>query len=114
MIRVVFTGPAFDSAGHSILRFDLLTACTGIANVQGSVQADTDYVVASRTDTVKAKKAAARGIKVLTYPEFIARFLSGVTIPTGGKPCKYTDKIDPDLLIPVFLTGEQLAEIDVL
>lgn len=114
MIRVVFTGPAFDSAGHSIIRNDLMIACKGIATVQSSVQPDTEYVVASRKDTVKAKKAAMRGIPVLAYPEFIARFLTGVAIRTGSKPCKYTDKIDVDSLVPVFLTGEQLATIDSL
>ena len=114
MIRVVFTGPAFDSAGHSILRNDLAAACLGIATVQSAVNADTDYLVASRKDTVKAKRAMERGLEVLTYPEFIARFLSGVTIVKGSKPNKYTDKIDLDALVPVFLTGEQLAAIDSL
>lgn len=116
MLRVVFTGPAVDGYGNSILRANLIDAClsTGEIDVQSSVRKDTHAVVASRTDTVKAKGAASRGLIVLTYPEFIARYLRGVKIPTNGAANPYTDKIDPDLLVPDFTGGKALADLDVL
>lgn len=114
MLNVVFTGPAFDSAGQSILRANLIAACEPTMHVQHSMSKDTNLLVASRTDTVKAKMAVQRGIKVMSYPEFLARYLVGVEIPTEGVPNKFTDKIDTDLLVPVFLSNEQLEKIDVL
>lgn len=79
MLNVVFTGPAFDKNGNSVLRADLAYACTlkgGIA-VQNAVKPDTNVLIASRKDTVKAKAADQRGVAVFTYPEFISRFLAG-------------------------------------
>lgn len=57
-LNVVFTGPALDNTGNSIIRSNLIAACkkVGIA-VQSSVRVDTAMVVASRVDTVKAKSA---------------------------------------------------------
>ena len=116
MMNVVFTGPAFDSEGKSVLRADLTYACIvkGNLTVQDGIQADTNALVASRTDTVKAMNAAKRGIAVLTYQEFIANFLRGVEIKKGGKPNKYTDQIDLDLLVPDFTDGSLLEKLDVL
>ena len=70
MMNVVFTGPAFDSEGKSVLRADLTYACIvkGNLTVQDGIQADTNALVASRTDTVKAMNAAKRGIAVLDLP----------------------------------------------
>lgn len=82
--------------------------------VQLSVGPLTNALVASRTDTVKANAAANRGIAVFTYPEFIAKFLRGVTIATGGKPVKYVDGVDKDLLVPDFTAGQALEALDVL
>ena len=108
-MNVVFTGPAFDGSGQSILRAHLASACMAKGlNIQPSVKATTDLVIASRKDTVKATGAAKRGLKVLTYPEFINRYLSGVEIATGGKPDKYTDKVDIDLLVPDFTASDGL------
>ena len=114
--KVVFTGPAVDSQGRSITRANLVKACegTGTIIVQSSVRGDTDLLVASRTDTVKAKKAAASGLPVLTYPEFLATRLRGVEIDSGGPVDPYTDKLDPDLLVPVFLDDQQLELLDIL
>ena len=116
MTNVVFTGPAVDGTGHTVLREALIQACQakGSMNVQPSVQTTTNLLVASRTDTVKAKKAVSRGLTVLTYPKFIGKFLRGVVLPTDGVPGKYVDKIDLDLLVPDFTEGEQLADLDVL
>jgi hypothetical protein len=55
------------------------------------VDAVTDMLVASRIDTAKASKAADRGITIMTYPEFIATFLAGVTIPKNGTANRYVD-----------------------
>jgi hypothetical protein len=114
MIKVAFTGPAFDNAGHSVVRADLIAACqmTGKFAVQSSVRPDTNLLVASRTDTVKAKAAAEKGIGVLTYPQFIRSFLSNVEIKKGAKPNRYTDLVDHDLLVPAF--GDvSLAQLDI-
>ena len=115
-MNVVFTGPAIDGNGNSIIRSDLSYACIVKGNiaVQSSVRGDTDCLVASRKDTVKAKNASMRGIAVFTYPAFIARFLKGVDIKTGGKPNKYVDSIDKNLLAPDFTGGQQLELADVL
>src|SRR5271157_5732304 len=99
MMNLVFTGPAFDNGGHGVVRADLIAACkaTGKFNVQSFVRADTDLLVASRTDTVKAKNAKERGLEVLSYPQFIRSFLSTVELKRGAKPDKYTDLVDLDL-----------------
>ena len=115
-MNVVFTGPAFDSNGNSIVRSELTYACIkkGNMNVQPRVMGDTDILVTSRSDTVKAKGASLRGIAVFTYPEFIARFLKGVDMKTGGKPNKYVDYVDQNLLVPDFTEGKSLETIDTL
>ena len=82
--------------------------------MQDRIQADTDVLVASRTDTVKALNAAKRGIAVLGYPEFINNFLRGIELPKGAKPNKYTDHVDPDLLVPDFTDGKLLEQLDIL
>ena len=105
-MNVVFTGPAFDSLGQSVARSNLISACKAVGYVvQSSVRGDTDLLVASRTDTVKAKTAEGQGKKVMTYPEFIGQFLSGIEIPTEGRPVKYTDQVDLNLLVPDFTVG---------
>jgi hypothetical protein len=103
MKNIVFTGPAFDGNGNSILRDHLAGACLKAGfRVQLAVKPDTDALIASRTDTVKAVRASARGLTVLTYPQFIARHLAGIEITKGGIPNKYTDKVVKDMLVPDF------------
>jgi hypothetical protein len=116
MLNIVFTGPAIDGNGNSVLRADLAAACQkkGGMAVQPAVRADTNVVVASRTDTVKAKRAEERGLAVLTYPQFIAHFLRGVSIESGGKANSFVDAVNKDLLVPDFTDGAQLAAMDVL
>ncbi len=93
MLNVVFTGPATDVLGQAIIRASLVAAChmTGKLAVQDAVKANTNLLVASRADTVKAKLASARGVKVLTYPEFLSEHLAGVAIPAGGAWSWFTD-----------------------
>lgn len=113
-MNVVFTGPAFDSQGNSIVRSELSYACLlrGIA-VQASVRGDTQMVVASRCDTVKAKNASIRGLKVMTYPEFIDSFLEGMEIKKGGLANKWVDFLSDEQIAPK--TGSKtLVELDVL
>ena len=114
-MNVVFTGPAFDGNGQSVLRAHLAAACSskGI-NVQNAVTGSTHVLIASRKDTSKAKGALSRGLKVLTYPEFISRHLHGVEIAKGGVPGKYTDKIDLDLLVPDFTASYGLDPAHIL
>lgn len=116
-MKVVLTGPAIDGCGKPILRANLIEACrkAGI-EVQSRVGADTNLLVASRSDTVKAKAAASRGVPVITYPQFVAAYLRGIEIKEGGRPNPFTDKVDMDLLVPDFTDGLQakLALMDVL
>ena len=109
-MNVVFTGPAFDSNGLSIVRSDLTYACIqrGGIVVQPRVEGSTDLLVASRIDTVKASKAADKGITIMTYPEFIATFLADVTIAKNGTANRYVDAFravksmfapDPEVLV---------------
>lgn len=115
MLNVVFTGPAVDSAGSLILRDNLIKACKRKMIVEKSVTQQTNLLVASRTDTVKAKKAAARGVDVMGYPEFFARYLDGVCIETAGKASPWVDKMtDPELLVPVFVDSKTLSAKDIL
>lgn len=115
-MQVVFTGPAFDGQGQSILRANLAKACAAKSIVvQSSIKPTTNILVASRKDTVKAHCAAKRGLVVVTYPEFIAAFLDGVEIATGGKPDRYADAVDKDLLVPDFTDGAAgLAAVNIL
>lgn len=103
MQNIVFTGPAIDLNGQAILRASLVAACqfTGRFNVQSAVTATTDFLIASRADTTKAKKALERGVTVLTYPEFISRQLAGIPLKTGYgsqpyKPAWSPRKEQPD------------------
>jgi len=107
MLQVVFTGPAIDGEGYSITRANLEKACSATCSVtmQNRVDSVTDLLVASRMDTVKALQAAAKGVTVLTYPEFISRYLKGVNVVRGGIPNRYTDVIDQNLLVPDFTEG---------
>ena len=110
-MKVVFTGPAFDNSGHSIVRSDLIKVCSvkGII-VQGSVKPDTEMVVASRLDTRKATSAASQGKNVTTYPSFIATFLGGVEIKAGPRPNNYTDAAVTDMLVPDFTAGYEALD----
>lgn len=115
MLNVVFTGPAVNGAGSLILRDNLIKACSAKMVVQKSVTGETNLLVASRTDTVKAKKAAARGVDVMGYPEFLARYLDGVCIETAGKASPWVDKMtDPELLVPCFVDAKTLSALDIL
>jgi hypothetical protein len=60
------------------------------------VRPGVSLLVASRTDTVKAKSAAASGIDVVDYPAFIALLETlGVTVVRSGEaPNTYTDLPD--------------------
>lgn len=106
-MRVVFTGPAMDGNGNSIVRSNLIAACAtiGIA-VDKAVGPLTDVLVASRTDTVKAKAAAKSGVTVIGYPEFVKRFLSSAQVKTGRQVNLSTNfaqtKLNADLLVPCF------------
>jgi hypothetical protein len=112
-MNIVFTGPAFDNNGQSVVRDNLVSACAACGHVvQRAVKPDTDLLIASRTDTVKAKMAAGRGLTVMTYPSFIAKFLGSVEVPRGAKPNKYIDVVNKDLLVPDFTVG--LEALDVL
>jgi len=111
VMNIVFTGPASDVAGFSVVRSDLIAACAASGHaVQRAVKPDTDLLVASRTDTVKAKAALLRGVEVMTYPTFLAKVLGSVAIPRGSRPDKYTDVVDKSLLVPDFTVGFEVLD----
>jgi Fe-S oxidoreductase len=90
MTKVVFTGPAYDAADNPILRADLKK----VAQKAGYTVLDhfccgTQLLVASRLDTVKARKAAEQNIEVISYPEFLDRLTQqGAPKPTLANESK--------------------------
>lgn len=114
-LNVVFTGPAFDCQGRSVSRDNLIAACSakGSIHVQKAVRPDTNVLVASRADTVKARAAADRGIAVLEYGDFIANFLKGVPIVVGVAPHAYVDVVPKAKKTDHLKVGE-LETLDVL
>lgn len=97
-MNIVFTGPATDSSNRSVLRADLIAAVQAKGfRVQNAVTAATQLLVASRTDTVKAKRVGP-GTKVTTYAAFIDLVLGG-SVPKCDQPTspnKYTDHPTPE------------------
>jgi hypothetical protein len=96
-MNVVFTGPAFDKNCQSIFRADLTYACTvkGGITVQNRVDSSTDLIVASRIDTVKARAASiVWHLPIMSYPQFIERFLGDVEIERNGTRNKYVDAFE--------------------
>lgn len=72
---VVFTGDGENEAGRILPRFVWKKMAEAMnVRVQGAVSPATDVLVASRTDTVKARGAVAHGIKVITYSEFLVLY----------------------------------------
>ncbi|MCO5157911.1 MAG: hypothetical protein M9945_14375 [Aquamicrobium sp.] len=114
-INVVFTGPAVTSGGKIITRKELTQACTAAGlTVQSTVRRDTDFLVSSRTDTVKARNAKLRGLTVMPYESFINGFLDGVELSGAGTFDPFTDVVAKKRRPPAFSDGEQLALMDVL
>lgn len=90
MLKVVFTGPAVDRNGKSVVRADLVEACIKLGIiVQTRVGADTNLLVASRTDTVKAR--AAVSIPTVDYPTFITWIFGGSIDATGRDADPFVD-----------------------
>lgn len=72
MKRIVFTGQAMDAEGNVILRADLIEAAQAIGlTVYKNWEPGVDILVASRDDTMKAKRAQKSGTPVWSYPRFI-------------------------------------------
>jgi hypothetical protein len=91
-MNVVFTGPAFDEIGKPINRADLIDACSKVGiTVHKQFGITAQLLVASRIDTCKARAAALRGAALMTYPQFIERFLEGTPIEKKGPRNKYVD-----------------------
>jgi hypothetical protein len=84
--NVVFTGPATLPTGRPVLRADLVALANknGLV-VQSSVRASTQLLVAARFNTVKARAALDRGLRVTSYAAFIAA-LGGEVPSTGATP----------------------------
>ena len=91
-LRVCFTGPAYGLAGEPILRQDLKLAAQALGMVvQDNFSIGTDLLVASRSDTAKAAKAASRGIPVMGYQTFLSSFQVATKPQTGAPRCPYVD-----------------------
>ena len=81
-MNIVFTGPGTGLDGAPVTRAALKTAAEAKGHtVRASLTLDTEMLVASRTDTVKACKAAQRGVLVVDYPTFVAECLDGELAP---------------------------------
>lgn len=114
-LNVVFTGPAVMNDGKIVTRRELTQACVACGiTIQSSVRKDTNFLVASREDTVKAQNAAMRGLAVMPYESFIASFLSGVELTGAGKPDPFTDVVKIRGSSREFQGQEQLGLLDVL
>jgi len=81
-MNVVFTGWAIDAKGEKITRDRLCKAAAEAGFwVENKITSCTHYLVASRTDTVKAQRAKDLGVTVLDYPHFITLLRDeGVTL----------------------------------
>jgi NAD-dependent DNA ligase len=98
-MNIVFTGPGTGLDGEPITRAELKAAAEAHGHtVKASVTLDTEILVASRTDTVKAHKAAARGIIVVDYPTFVAECLDGEVERSNARTDPYIDSHQLDLL----------------
>lgn len=110
-MNVVFTGPAKDAVGRSVLRQDLARAAQSMfMTVQNSFTKNADMLVASRVDTVKAQKAAKYGATVMTYPDFINIFLGGfVPHHKDSKADSYADAVEKQNdYVPVYDDGDDV------
>ena len=93
-MNIVFTGPGSGLHHESITRAELKAAAEARGHtVRQSVTLDTEMLVASRTDTIKAQKAMARGITVVDYQTFVAECLDGIVPRTGAQPGLFIDSL---------------------
>jgi hypothetical protein len=100
-MNVAFTGPAFTPNGVTVKRADLMTAILAFnqlvedkITVVNSVEPFIDCLVASRSDTIKYKRAKMLKVPVLTYPEFLQHFDIQVH-PTDGPKDPFVDAPHP-------------------
>ena len=85
-MNIVFTGPGTGLDGAPVTRAALQAAAEARGHtVKASLTLDTEMLVASRTDTVKARKAAQRGVLVVDYPTFVAECLDGELAPGNAQ-----------------------------
>lgn len=81
MARFVFTGRGQGSTGMFVERGALAAELQRRGHdVYDRVEYGVDYLVASRTDTVKARAARDLGVQVITYAEMWA-MLNGLAVP---------------------------------
>ena len=93
---IVFTGPGIGLHGEPITRAELKAEAEAKGHtVKACLTLDTELLVASRTDTVKARRAAERGILVIDYKAFVAECLDGRVPRTGAQPDLFIDSPTP-------------------
>ena len=93
---IVFTGPGIGLHGEPITRAELKAAAEARGHIiRQSVTLDTEMLVASRTDTVKARRAAERGIVVIDYKAFVAECLDGEVERSNAQPDLFVDSHQP-------------------
>ena len=79
-MRIVLTGPAY-LGKEKILRTRIITACKREKiTVDRRITGSTNFLVASRQDTVKARAAKMMDVPVITYDDLIFRTLRGKTL----------------------------------
>src|SRR4051812_45268548 len=93
MPHVVFTGAGtHPRTGAQILRDHWYAMARHLGwNVQDKIDHNTTFLVASRFDTVKAKRARALGVEIMEYRDFFRR-AEGAGVSVG----------DPETRTPVF------------
>ena len=95
-MNIVFTGPGSGLHHEPITRAELKAAAEAMGHtVRQSVTLDTEMLVASRTDTIKAQKAMARGITVVDYQTFVAECLDGEVERSNAQPDLFVDSHQP-------------------
>ena len=98
-MNIVFTGPGTGLEGAPITRAELTAAAEAKGHtVKASLTLDTELLVASRTDTVKARRAIERGVLVIDYKTFVAECLNGEVERRNARPDPYIDHHQLDLL----------------
>ncbi len=94
MNTVCFTGRGSNARGVFVERGQLIQMAEAAGwQVHDKVYQSTDFLVASRTDTSKAAKAAALGTRVLEYSEFWHMIASG-QVSKAFEPPVNTTPID--------------------
>ncbi len=112
MLNIVLTGTATDELGQPVVRADLEAACKQAGfTVRKEFPKGTPYtLVASRLDTVKAKKALAVGVMPWSYKDLLATLkqMGAELKKTGAAPDPWVDA-KPKMQAPTYSTDDTVG-----